>query len=64
MLYIIKRLSDSYYLDFFESAQEKSEFTFTSLISDALKLLRTIAEFYICMIREIKYDECDITPAK
>lgn len=52
MLYIVKRLKDSYYLSSFESAKNRIEFVFTPLKSEALKLPQNIAKGYIDTIEK------------
>jgi hypothetical protein len=60
MLYIIKEVSDSYYLSSFE---DKKEIVFTPIKSDALKLPMNIAKCYLNIINEI-HGECEIISAK
>lgn len=64
MLYIIKKLSNSYYLCSYEDTNNEIKFVFSPLISDALKLLQPMAERYMCVIKEIEHDEYEIIPAK
>ncbi len=60
MLYIVKRLSDSYYLSFFEDTQNKIEYVFSPLKSDALMLPQNIAEHYLNAIKKIENGEYEI----
>lgn len=62
MLYIVKRLSDSYYLSSFEDEKNRIEFVFTPLKSEALKLPQNIAEGYINTIKMIEGDKYEIIP--
>lgn len=64
MLYIIKRLKDSYYLNSLEDTKKLIEFTFTPLKSDALMLPENIAERSLNMINEIENDKYKIIPVK
>lgn len=64
MLYIIKKLGDSNYLCSYEDTNEVIKYTFSPLISDALKLPRKVSEHYMCTIKEIEHDEYEIIPAK
>lgn len=64
MLYIVKRLSNSYYLSSFEKIKDRIEYIFTPLTSDALKLPQNIAENYINTIREIEGGKYEILPSE
>lgn len=64
MLYIIKKLSNSYYLCSYEDTNNGIKFVFSPLISDALKFPQTIAERHMCVIKEIEHDEYEIIPSK
>lgn len=61
MLYIIKRLSDSYYLTSFE---DKKQIVFSPIKTDALMLPQNIAERYVKKIEENINDKCEVIPAK
>lgn len=64
MLYIVKRLSDSYYLSFFKDTKNGIEFVFTPLKSEALKLPQNIAEGYIKTIKKIEGGRFEILSSK
>lgn len=64
MLYIVKRLSDSYYLSSFEDTKDRIEFVFSPLKFDALKLPQNIAEGYINTIRKIEGGKYEILSSK
>ena len=64
MLYIVKRLGDTYYLSSFENKKNQIEYEFTPLKSEALKLPHNIAESYINTIREIEGGKYELLSQK
>ena len=64
MLYVIKRLSDSYYLrSLEESGGIVKRFTCTPIQADAVQLPQNSAERYVDMLNKIENDVYKLVPA-